>query len=462
MLPPFDPFLSMNMAFDVALASRADAQALAQRQQRRLAALLQAAARRSPLYRALLQGRDPARVALHELPVMHKRELMQQFDAWVGDPALRLDALRRFTADRGHIAEPFAGRYLVWESSGSSGEPGVFVQDAAAMAVYDALEGVRRTLLRPPAGALDPWLDGRIAFVGAIEGHFASTVSLQRLRRLNPLLARRLCSVSCMQPWPSLRAELEALAPAAIATYPSAAVMLAEEHLAGRLALAPREVWTGGETLSPAMRRFVERAFGCKVVNSYGASEFLTLAAECRAGRLHLNSDWAILEPVDARGRPVPPGRASATTLLTNLANQVQPLIRYDIGDRVTLLPMTCGCGSHLPVIDVQGRSDDTLHLAGSGRRPVTVLPLALATVLEDDAGLFDFQLVQQGPAELLLRTGLVGEAARRVLPRARRILGAWLEQQGAAPVQIHCRSGEAAQPGRSGKIQRVLREPAA
>jgi phenylacetate-CoA ligase len=462
MLPPFDPFLSFSTALDVAAASRADAQALAQRQQRRLAALLQGAARRSPLYRTLLQGRDPARVALHELPVMHKRDLMQQFDRWVGDPALQLDALRRFTADRSHIAEPFAGRYLVWESSGSSGEPGVFVQDAAAMAVYDALEGVRRTVLRPPDGALDPWLDGRIAFVGALEGHFASTVSLQRLRRLNPLLARRLCSVSCLQPWPRLRAELEALAPAAIATYPSAAVLLAEEHLAGRLALAPREVWTGGETLSPAMRRFVEQAFGCKVVNSYGASEFLTLATECRAGRMHLNSDWAILEPVDARGRPVPPGQASATTLLTNLANQVQPLIRYDIGDRVTLLPVACECGSQLPVIDVQGRSDDTLRLAGNGRRPVQVLPLAIATVLEDDAGLFDFQLVQQGPAELLLRTGLAGEAARRVLPRARRILAAWLAQQGVAPVHIHCRSGEAAQPGRSGKIQRVVRAPAA
>jgi phenylacetate-coenzyme A ligase PaaK-like adenylate-forming protein len=462
MLPPFDPFLSMNVAFDVALASRGGDAVLALRQQRRLAALLQGVAQRSPLYRTLLQGRDPAAVALHALPVMHKRELMQQFDHWVGDPALRLDALRRFTADRGHIAEPFAGRYLVWESSGSSGEPGVFVQDAAALAVYDALEGVRRSVLRPPTGALDPWLHGRIALVGAIEGHFASTVSLQRLRRLNPLLARRLCSVSCLQPWPRLRAELEALAPAVIATYPSAAVLLAEERQAGRLALAPREVWTGGETLTPAMRRFVEQAFGCKVVNSYGASEFLTLATECRAGRMHLNSDWVILEPVDARGRPVPPGQASASTLLTNLANQVQPLIRCDIGDRVTLLPVACECGSRLPVIDVQGRSDDTLRLAGSGRQPVQVLPLALATVLEEDAGLFDFQLVQQGPAELLLRTGLAGEAARRVLPRARRVLAAWLAQQGAAPVHIHCRSGEAARPGRSGKIQRVVRAPAA
>ena len=35
--------------------------------------------------------------------------------------------------------------------------------------------------------------------------------------------------------------------------------------------------------------------------------------------------------------RPVPAGRLSHTTLLTNLANHLQPLIRFDIGDRIVL-----------------------------------------------------------------------------------------------------------------------------
>jgi len=37
------------------------------------------------------------------------------------------------------IGEPYLGRYVVWESSGTGGQPGVFVQNGAAMAVYDAL-----------------------------------------------------------------------------------------------------------------------------------------------------------------------------------------------------------------------------------------------------------------------------------------------------------------------------------
>ena len=85
---------------------------------------------------------------------------MRHFDDWVTDPELRLDALRAFTTDRSRIAEPFLGRYVVWESSGSSGEPGIFVQDATAMAVYDALEALRRPELRPLRRLLDPWCLG--------------------------------------------------------------------------------------------------------------------------------------------------------------------------------------------------------------------------------------------------------------------------------------------------------------
>ena len=87
----------------------------------------------------------------------------------------------------------------------------------------------------------------------------------------------------------------------------------------------------------------------------------------------------------------------------------------------------------------------------------MSILPLALSTVLEDDAGLFDFQLVQEGCCELLLRTGLDGNAGTEALERARRTLGAFLEAQGAVGITIRCRRGEAGHRSRSGKVQRVV-----
>ena len=40
-------------------------------------------------------------------------------------------------------------------------------------------------------------------------------------------------------------------------------------------------------------------AFGCPIHNVYAASEFLLTAFSCPHDWLHLNSDWAMLEPVD-------------------------------------------------------------------------------------------------------------------------------------------------------------------
>ena len=330
----FDPLRMSAVSLDVMAVNRDSAQGVARRQQARLALLLDAALAGSRLYRQLLAARTTARTPLQNLPVVTRGQLMERFDDWVTDPCLTLDALRAFTADPSRIAQPWQGRYMVWESSGTSGQPGIFVQDAQAMAVYDALEALRRCAPRPLARWLDPLsLAERIAFVGATSGHFASYVSVQRLRALNPWLAGNTRSFSIQVPTPELVAALNDFAPTVLATYPTAAALLADEAGSGALRIAPREVWTGGETLSPTVRAHIAQGLDCPVRNSYGASEFFTMGWECAHGHMHLNADWVILEPVDEHQRPVPPGQPSCSVLLTNLANTVQPLIRYDLGE---------------------------------------------------------------------------------------------------------------------------------
>ncbi len=109
-------------------------------------------------------------------------------------------------------------------------------------------------------------------------------------------------------------------------------------------------------------------------------------------------------------------------------------------------------------MIEVQGRCDDTLWFESSGGRRVAVLPLALTTVLEVDAELFDFQLEQIGPRALELRTALHGEAALAQLRKGRQALLRFLARQGADGIDVGLRSACAYQPGRSGKVQRVVR----
>jgi len=87
----------------------------------------------------------------------------------------------------------------------------------------------------------------------------------------------------------------------------------------------------------------------------------------------------------------------------------------------------------------------------------ISVVTLAVSTVLEEEAGLFDFQLVQQGPHDLLLKTRRQGAQAGRTLHKARTVLAAFLEAQGARGIHIHCHGGESAHCGRSGKTRRVI-----
>ncbi len=455
----FDPFRSVGVAWDVGSVNGATPQQIAWRRMSRLAALFDAA-RASPLYRRHIGDRPGTDIALESMPVQHKRDLMRQFDQWVTDPALRLPQLQAFTADPNQIAEAFLGKYQVWESSGTSGTPAVFVQDRRAMAVYDALESLRRA--RPQSWANPMSMGQRIAFVGATSGHFASFVSMLRLQRLNPWLASSLRCFSIMQPMDALVTQLNEFSPSVIATYPTAASMLAGAAANGALRIALREVWTGGETLGRSMRERIEQQLDCTVRNSYGASEFLAMGWECAGSNMHLNADWVMLEPVDRHYLPVPAGETPHTVLLTNLANHVQPLIRYDLGDQVTFATEPCACGSPLPVIQVRGRHDDTLVMAGRAKRPVTLLPLALSTVMEDEAGVFDFQLRQRDAHTLVLRLGLRGEHAVAAAGRCHAALRSFCTDQGVGRLHLVNELNMAPACGRSGKVQRVIAMPAA
>jgi phenylacetate-CoA ligase len=160
-----------------------------------------------------------------------------------------------------------------------------------------------------------------------------------------------------------------------------------------------------------------------------------------------------VLEAVDAAGRPVAPGTRSETVLLTNLANRLQPLIRYDLGDSITCDPNPCPCGSPLPVIAVQGRCDETLHYRTAAGARVALLPLVLTTVLEEEAGVHGFQIESGGAGALRLR---LDPAERPSAAKACRALRDYLDLQGLASVRVDWEGEVPIRSPRSGKLRRV------
>ena len=426
---------------------------------RRLDALVRFARARSRFYQDLYQGfPEEQGEGLTQLPVVTKAALMAHFDDWVTDRAITRTGVDAFLKDRTHIGERYLERYIVWKSSGSTGELGVFVQDDQALGIYDAL--IASQLAAPRLATRCAWGalagGGRAALIAATGDHFASIASWERVCRANPWTNAR--GFSVMQPLPELVDALNSYHPVFLAGYPTVLSLLAEERRAGRLRITPALLWSGGEYLSTTVAGDIERTFNCPLINEYGASECMSIAFSCQEGWLHVNADWVILEGVDADYQPVPAGEASATALITNLANRVQPVIRYDLGDSVFAKPDPCTCGSPLPAIQVEGRRDDVVSLRAPDGHVVRLLPLALTTVIEDAVPVHHFQLVQSGEDQLRLRLDIEDGPAKQAAWRAAsRALHAYLVSQSLPNTRVVLDPDHPAPDKRSGKLREVI-----
>ncbi|WP_229232576.1 hypothetical protein [Sinomonas cyclohexanicum] len=279
-------------------------------------------------------------------------------------------------------------------------------------------------------------------------------------RRRDPWRRRSFRVFSIQQPLGALVAELNAFDPAAITGYPSILELLSEEKAAGRLRVSPVLVELAGESIDQASHARIEAGLGGSLHEAYAASEFLIMAVDCDRGWLHVNSDWVVLEPVQADMSPTPSGEPSHSVLLTNLANRVQPLIRYDLGDSVVARRDPCECGSPFPAIRVHGRCDDVLHLRTDDGRTVSVLPLAVASILDETPGVRNSQLVQTGPVSLELRLELKQGAGEGTAVSALENLRVFLADQGLPNVGVALSPAAPERTPRSGKYRQVVALP--
>lgn len=392
-----------GLTWDVWRATRGGPNAIVSRQRKRLAEMVTFARENSPYYRELYREL-PERVddpAL--LPITSKRKLMTRFDDWVTDREVTIEKVREFVDNPDLIGERFLGKHTVATTSGTTGTPGIFLLDDRTLAVTNAI-ALRvlstwlrfRDVIRIIAGG------GRMAMIMATSGHFASAVAAARLRKSSRWCAKSIQALSVHTPLPELVDQLNTFRPVILAPYASMAALLATEQQAGRLHINPVLLALAAEGLSAGEYERIAKVFRARVGNSYAATECTFLSYGCEHGWLHVNSDWLLLEAVDAEYRPTPLGEQSHTVLLSNLANRLQPILRYDLGDSILQRPDPCPCGNPLPAIRVQGRASDVLTFSDDRGERVSIPPLAFE--VDHVHGIDLFQIVQTSPTSLRLR----------------------------------------------------------
>jgi len=183
--------------------------------------------------------------------------------------------------------------------------------------------------------------------------------------------------------------------PAMLFGYPSAFAHIAQfaQSQGTRLDdLGVKVAFVTSERLYDHQRELIERTFNCPVANGYGGRDAGFIAHQCPAGGMHLTYEDVIVEIVDAQGLLLPPGQ-SGEIVVTHLATQDFPFIRYRTGDIGTLDTQPCTCGRTLPLLkDIQGRTTDFL-VASNG----TVMHgLSLVYIVRDLPGVQQFKIVQE------------------------------------------------------------------
>jgi phenylacetate-CoA ligase len=182
--------------------------------------------------------------------------------------------------------------------------------------------------------------------------------------------------------------------------YPSSLYLLAlgyRKHGTGALNL--RSAFSMSESLFDWQRSAIEDAFGVKVFNWYGNSEMCGHITECEHGTLHGRHEHSLIEVLDTEGHPCGPGE-TGRLVATGFHNRLFPLIRYDVGDEVTLSEATsCPCGrTGLLVRRIEGRNED--YIATPDGRLVG----RLDHVFKDTVNVQEAQIVQREIDEVIFR----------------------------------------------------------
>ncbi|MEU6283241.1 acyl-CoA reductase [Streptomyces sp. NPDC047028] len=129
-----------------------------------------------------------------------------------------------------------------------------------------------------------------------------------------------------------------------------------------------RKVFYGGEHFTGEQRRVLVEEFGVEVIRSaaYGSTDLGPLGYQCTeaAGSVHhVLTDLHTLEILDPHeDRPVPHGEPGRL-VFTSRARAGQRLERYEIGDLGRAVAGPCGCGSHVPRIELLGRYGDVVRV---------------------------------------------------------------------------------------------------
>ncbi len=141
----------------------------------------------------------------------------------------------------------------------------------------------------------------------------------------------------------------------------------------------------------------LEEVWGAKIYSTYASSETITSFCECTTQQGgHLHPDLAVVEIVNEQGEVLPPGEPGEV-VMTPLAIEGMPLLRFKTGDISFVIDGPCACGRNSPRLGpILGRKKQMIKFRGT-----TLYPNSLYTVLDSFPGISEYYVTATSDYDL-------------------------------------------------------------
>jgi phenylacetate-coenzyme A ligase PaaK-like adenylate-forming protein len=437
----------MGAMFNTKRASKMSREKIIKLQNKRLKKLVKYARSNSSYFEELYKDIG-SKFELKDLSVVNKVDMMNNFNRYVTDDNINLTKIEEFTSNVDNVGHLINEKYLISKTSGSTGNPAIILYDKNNIDVASAVAALR-TFARKED--LDAFLKNGKKSAGIFASHgFYLACGMSKYMELKTGDRKSKITIDVNQNMNDIVKELNEFQPSMLSGYPCNLSLLCNHE---ELDIKPNIIITGGELLTDEIREKLKNRFNCYVQTHYSCTEAGEIACECSCGHLHINEDWVIVEAVDRNNNPVSPGVLSDKILITNLANYVQPFIRYELSDRVVIHDEGCPCGNKMRWLEVEGRTDDILEFENG----IMIAPMSFYKIISEDKRIKRFQLIQKSLTSLELR--LVCEYKEDIYFELRNKLISFLNANGVNEVAIIL-SNEEPQPHKeSGKFNHIYRD---
>ena len=352
-------------------------------QQKKLRKILKYAYYHSEYYhktftKAGITAKNINRIPLSKFPKINKTTLIQNFDNIVTQKDLSQQELIDFDNNKNKYKKTFKKKYHIVHSSGSTGKPAYFVYDNKAW--ESMLIGVIRAALwdmSMPQILKYLFKKPRILYIAATDGRYGGAMAVGD--GIEGVKGNQLF-IDINMPLKKWIEKTKHFRPDMIVGYPSAIKILGELVESGKLDVNVSRVISCGEPLNNNLRQYFKKVFHSDVINFYGASESLVLGVEADFSEgMYLFDDMNYIEV------------ENGNMYVTSLYNYVQPLIRYQITDRLKIKKNN----EKHPFIraeNIVGREEDILWFENRGKKEF-LHPLAIEGFCIE--GLLDYQFRQ-------------------------------------------------------------------